>query len=152
MNCGVVRDGSDKGRMYQGVPVCESCYEIAATLEARARQQMEILLTVQRDKIRQTIVEGRLSLNGLRKDEKLAPERIYPTVPEPGVPKGPDEGERGEPSSRRPASQPGQHQQLKVRAMRSVRARRVDGDQEERLSQKPLKNDTQPLDTLIDRT
>jgi hypothetical protein len=95
MNCGAIRE-KDRGRYWEGVPVCIECYELATAVVGRLRSQMEHLMTVQRDKIRQCLVEGKLVLHGLHEDAKLIVEGVHPSMPQPPVQEGSDAAERGE--------------------------------------------------------
>ena len=91
MNCDAERN-KDAGRSWEGVPVCIECYTIATTVAARMRRQLEHLQAVQRDKIRQCLVEGKLVLNVLRSDEKFTPSGVYASLFEREVQEGSDQG------------------------------------------------------------
>lgn len=91
MNCGAERN-NDAKRNWEGVPVCIECYTIATTIAARMRRQVEHLATIQHDKIRQCLVEGKLVLNVLREDAKLVTSGVHAPVYERFMQEGPDPG------------------------------------------------------------
>lgn len=91
LNCGAERI-KDARRFWEGVPVCIECYSVATSVASRMQRQMEHLAKIQRDKIRQCLVEGRLVLNVLREDAELAAPRVHTEVHGSDVQEGPDPG------------------------------------------------------------
>lgn len=62
LNCKAPVD-PPKAKVFAGVFVCPTCYEVAERLEQRGTAELKALLTLQREAIRIALVEGRLHLS-----------------------------------------------------------------------------------------
>lgn len=52
----------DKAKVFQGVFVCEQCFEIATRSYARLERELKMMLTLAGETIRLALIEGRLHL------------------------------------------------------------------------------------------
>lgn len=90
MNCGVAGD-----KQWAGVRVCDDCKRLADKLMQRNQKQVETMLLLCKEKIRATLIEGKLrvrdaeySISELRSDLQ-APMRALQEGPVDSVDQGP---------------------------------------------------------------
>lgn len=91
LNCGKPRT-----KMWEGVPVCDDCHRVATHVLQKTAHQMSLMLTIQKDVIRDRLVNGKLVLSS---GEESEPDlrRVLASLHKPAVQEGPGDGGRGDP-------------------------------------------------------
>lgn len=92
MNC-----GKEAKRSWEGVAVCDDCHKIATHILRKTARQMTLVLTIQKDVIRDRLVNGKLVLSS--EEDEPDPGRVLAALHERGVQKRSDHGGRGKPES-----------------------------------------------------
>ncbi len=91
LNC-----GKPSTKVWEGVAVCDTCHKVATHILQKTARQMTLVLTIQKDVIRDRLVNGKLVLSSGEENEP-DPGRVLAALHEHRMQEGPGDGGRGEP-------------------------------------------------------